>query len=170
MTHNQLLSGLAVSTVVLGFGAAGVHSQTSDACAPFTVMGGSERSVEYLDLGNDGPGSGDMRIGRRALVDEAGNSVGYHRWVIVNLDAPPGPGARSESYSTHVLNLADGQIYYQVLAEVTKPPQDAGQVSLDDYTGIVVGGTGAYSFARGTIARSFGGGLKGTYTLNIRCD
>jgi hypothetical protein len=167
---NKLLGALALSAAVLGFGAEGAHSQTSNACAPFTVMGGSQRSVEYLDFGNDGPGTGDTRIGRRALVDEAGNSVGYHRWVIVNLNAPPAAGERSESYGTHVLNLADGQIHYQVLAEVVKPPDDTAQVSVADYTGVVVGGTGAYSFARGTVDRSFDGGLKGTYAVNIRCD
>ena len=169
MTNNRVLGALALSTAVLGLNAVAAHSQTSDACAPFTVSAGDERSVEYVDHGNEGPGPGDLRIGRRALVDEAGNTVGYHRWVLINLDAPPGAGERSEYYGNHVLNLDEGQIYYQVLAQVVGPPEKTEQASTGDYTGVVVGGTGAYSFARGTVDRSFDG-LKGTFTINIRCD
>ena len=164
MTNNRVLGALALSTAVLGLNAVAAHSQTSDACAPFTVSAGDERSVEYVDHGNEGPGPGDLRIGRRALVDEAGNTVGYHRWVLISLDAPPGSG-----YGTHVLNLDDGQIHYHILSEVVGPFHNTEQASVGDHTGVVVGGTGAYSFARGTVDRSFDG-LKGTFTINIRCD
>ena len=169
MTNNQVLRVLALSTAVLAINTVAGHSQTSDACASFTISAGDERSVEYLDQGDEGPGPGDLRIGRRALVDEAGNPVGYHRWVLMNLDAPSGSGELSEYYGSHVLDLEDGQIYYQVLAEVVGPSQNTEQASTGDYTGVVVGGTGAYSFARGTVDRSFDG-LKGTFTINIRCD
>jgi hypothetical protein len=170
MTNNCVLRVLAVSIAVLEFNPVAAHAQMTDACASFTVSAGDERSVEYLDQGDEGPSPGDLRIGRRALVDESGNTVGYHRWVLINLDAPPGSGERSEYYGNHVLNLDDeGQIYYQVLAEVVGPPENTEQASTGDYTGVVVGGTGAYSFARGTVARSFDG-VKGTFAVEIRCD
>ena len=169
MMNNRGLRALAVSTAVLGLNTVAAHSQTTDACASFTVSAADERSVEYLDEGNEGPGPGDLRVGRRALVDETGNTVGYHRWVLINLDAPPGSSERSEYYGTHVLNLDDGQIYYQVLAEVVGPPRNTEQASTGDYTGVVIGGTGAYSFARGTVERSFDG-VKGTFAVEIRCD
>jgi hypothetical protein len=169
MTNNRVLRALAMSIAVLGLNPVAAHSQTTDACASFTVSAGDERSVEYLDQGAEGPSPGDLRVGRRTLVDEAGNPVGYHRWVHIILDAPPGAGERSENYGNHVLNLDEGQIYYQVLAEVVGPPENTEQASAGDYTGVVVGGTGAYSFARGTVERSFDG-VKGTFAVEIRCD
>ncbi len=169
MTNDRVLRTLALAASVLGLNAMAAHSQTTDACASFTVSAGDERSVEYLDEGAEGPSPGDLRIGRRALVDEAGDTVGYHRWVLINLDAPPGSGESSEYYGNHVLNLDEGQIYYQVLAEVVGPPENTEQASTGDYTGVVVGGTGAYSFARGTVERSFDG-VKGTFAVEISCD
>ena len=170
MANHRLLRVLVLSTAFLGLDTVAVHSQTSAACTPPTIMSdGSQRTVEYLDFGDDGPGAGDVRIGRRALVDEAGNSVGYHRWVLMTLDAPAGSDDRAESYGIHVLNLDDGQIYYQFLSEAVRPPQNTGETSVGAYTGIVVGGTGAYSFARGTVDLSVDG-LKSTHAFNIRCD
>jgi hypothetical protein len=169
MTNNRVLRALALTASVLGLNATAAHSQMIDACASFTVSAGDERSVEYLDEGDEGPSPGDLRIGRRALVDESGNTLGYHRWVLINLDAPPGAGERSEYYGNHVLNLDEGQIYYQVLAQVVGPPEKTEQASTGDYTGVVVGGTGAYSFARGTVERSFDG-VKGTFTVEITCE
>jgi hypothetical protein len=169
MTNNRVLRALAVSTAGLALNAVAAHSQTTDACASFTVRAGDERSVEYLDQGNEGPDPGDLRVGRRALVDEAGNTVGYHRWVLTNLGVPPESGERSEYYGTHVLNLDNGQIYYQVLAEVVGPFHNTEQASTADYTGVVVGGTGGYSFARGAVERTFDG-VKGIFAVEIRCD
>ena len=167
---NQTLRVLALTTAILGFNTVAAGAQTSDACTPFTVMSdGSQRTVEYFDIGDEGPGAGDMRIGRRALINEAGDSVGYHRWVLIHLDAPPGPGERSESYGMHVLNLDDGQIHYQVLTEVVESPEKTEQASVGNFTGIIVGGTGGYSFARGTVDLSVDG-LKSTHVFNIRCD
>lgn len=170
MANNRLLYVLVLSTAFLGLDTAAPRSQTSGDCKPPTIMSdGSQRAVQYLDFGEEGPGAGDVRIGRRAVIDEAGNSLGYHRWVLVQLDPAPGSGERSESYGIHVLNLEDGQIYYQFLSEAIRPPHDTGQTSVGAYTGIVVGGTGAYSFARGTVELSVDG-LKSTHAFNIRCD
>jgi hypothetical protein len=169
MMNDRVLRTLALAASFLGLNAMAAHSQTTDACASFTVSAGDERSVEYLDQGAEGPSPGDLRIGRRALVDEAGNPVGHHRWVLMNLDPSSGSGESSEYYGSHVLNLNDGQIYYQVLAEVVGPSQNTEQASTGDYTGVVVGGTGAYSFARGTVERSFDG-VKGTFAVEISCD
>jgi hypothetical protein len=170
MTIHQPLRVLGLSTAILGLGTVAPAAQTPDACAPFTVTSdGSQRTVEYFDIGNDGPGAGDMRIGRRALIDEAGNSVGHHRWVLVHLDPPPGSGERSESYGMHVLSLDDGQIHYQVLTEVVESPEKTERASVGGFTGIIVGGTGAYSFARGTVDLSVDG-LNSSHAFNIRCD
>ncbi len=168
MTNNRLLRALVLSTVFLGLGTVSAHAQTSTGCTPPTITS-SQRTVEFLDFGNDGPGPGDTRIGHRALVDQAGNGVGDHRFITMYLDPPPGPGESSETYVIQVLSLADGEIYYHSLSETVGPPQDTEQRSVDDHTSVVVGGTGAYRFARGTVEQSFDG-LKLIYAFDIRCD
>jgi len=169
MTNQRVLLAAVVSIAILGLVPAAADAQT-DACAPFTVHSGDERSVVYLDHGLEGPGSGDLRIGRRSLVDEDGNDAGYHRWVLMHFDlVNPEETDLNEYYGTHVLNLKGGDVYYQVLGEVAGQPHETGKPSVKDYTGVVVGGTGAYAFARGTVDRTFDG-TKGSYALDIRCD
>lgn len=168
MTNNRLLHVLLLSTAFLGLGTVAAHSQTATGCAPFTITS-SQRTAHFLDLGDEGPGSGDVRIGHRALVDEAGNRVGDHRLIDIYLDTPPGSGEVGEAYMIHVVKLADGEIYYHSLSETVAPPHDTAQRSVGDFTGVVVGGTGAYRFARGTVDQKFDG-PRSTYTFDIRCD
>lgn len=144
-------------------------AEATDACAPFTVMSGEERSVQHLDFGGDGPGPGDMRIGRRSLVDDAGSARGHYRWVIFGLDASPGADDLGESYGIHVMNLPDGQIHFQFLTGVVSAPDDTAQPSVGSSVGVVSGGMGAYAFARGVVRRDFDG-TRATYALDIRCD
>lgn len=165
---NRRLCVLALSCALVGNGAV-AHAQATDACAPFTVVSGDERSVQHLDFGDDGPGPGDMRIGRRSLVDEAGNDRGHYRWVIIGLDASPEAGDLGESYGIHVMNLPDGQVHFQFLTEVVSAPDDTGRPSVGSSVGVVTGGTGAYASARGVVRRDFDG-AQSTYAVDISCD
>ena len=170
MTDMKRFLVLGLSAAFAGFAAVGAHGQTPGACQPFTVISdGSEFSVEYLDIHTEGPGPGDMRVGRRGLVDEDGNAAGSYRWILRSLDAPPGSGERSEVYQNHAMTLNDGELHFQSLAEAVRSADGTDRVSVGDYTGIVIGGTGAYMFARGTVDASFDG-KQVTYAFNIRCD
>jgi hypothetical protein len=145
-------------------------AQQAGACAPFTVKSGSaERSVEIVDVGEAGPTPGDMRIGRRSLTDEAGNPKGSYRWIIIGLDGAEGAQGAGESYGVHVMNLPDGQIQLQFFAAVVGAPNDPARPSVGESEGVIVGGTGAYAFARGTVRRSFDG-TDATYVVDVRCD
>ncbi|MCP4385467.1 MAG: hypothetical protein GY798_29315 [Hyphomicrobiales bacterium] len=65
-----------------------------------------------------------------------------------------------------------GQIHIQTFIDAGRPV-DATEVSAlnEDVqgTGVVIGGTGAYLFARGSYASDRDGEMR-TYMLNIKCD
>ncbi len=143
----------------------------ANACQPMTLTSDNTgRSVDYVDVAADGVNKGDVRIGTRRLLDEGGQVVGYRRWVTVALDDPADPDGKSEAFSSLVLNLPDGQLHVQTLADTSRSIDDT-QASLltPEDTGVVLGGTGAYEFARGSYT-SFRDGEQRTYKLNIRCD
>lgn len=161
---------LAAAGLISGLGTAFASSQAAADCEPFSVHAGDERTVQYLDHGESGPGFGDIRVGRRSLVDDEGNGIGYHRWLLFQLDTLTPDGEElSESFGDHVLSMDEGDIYFRILGESVAPSHETHRPTVTDFTGVVIGGTGAYKFARGTVDRSFDG-HRGTFALDIRCD
>jgi len=128
------------------------------------------RSVEYVDVKEDGTGRGDMRIGTRRPLDEDGQVIGYRRWITIALDDPPDAGGKSEVFASLVLNLDDGQLHLQTLADTSRGIHETEPSLLKPKdTGVVLGGTGAYEFARGSY-QSFRNGEQRTYKFNIKGD
>lgn len=146
-------------------------AQASDACQPFSVSSdGSQRSVTFVDAGGDGPGPGDQRIGSRALSDDDGQHAGSLHWIRTVLVNAENEGGDGEHISSIVLALHDGQIYITSHSVAQNPAQDLEQPSFSDQpSGVVTGGTGAYTFARGVAEYRFENGIL-TYDVNIRCD
>ena len=162
---------VALSGALLTFAASAGHAQTSEPCGPFTVTSpGQPFSVKYLDFGENGPSFGDMRIGHRDdVVNEAGDPVGHLRWIVISLDEPPGSDQQGERHLSLSLNLRGGQIHASALLEEIRPSDDTTQPGVNDYSAAVVGGTGAYNFARGSVDASFDG-TAGTFAFDIACD
>ena len=170
MTQDRRTLAIALSGVFLAVAASTAHAQTSEACKLFTVKSdGSEYAIDYLDLGEPGHSPGDMRFGYRPFVDEAGDPAGYIRWVYFAFDGPPGSGERSETMSNGVMVRDDGQIFFHLLAEASRPSGDTDRRTIKDFEGVIAGGTGAYRLARGNVDVAFDEN-KATYTFNIRCD
>ncbi len=146
-------------------------SLAGGACKPMTLTSDNTgRSVDYIDVKDDGTGRGDMRIGTRRLLDEDGQVVGYRRWIAIALDNPPDASSKSEVFASLVLNLDNGQLHLQTLADTSRGIHETEPSLLKpEDTGVVIGGTGAYEFARGSY-QSFRDGEQRTYKLNIKCD
>jgi hypothetical protein len=143
-------------------------AQSSDACRPFTVTSKtSERTLVYLNKGNSPQDAGSMRIGRRTLLNKAGETVGYYRWTSVTLDGPSSAVQPQQAFVEGVLVFDDGSIYYKDVEPDPFSPHETSTTS-QKVTGAVVGGTGAFNFVRGSIEKTFGATL--TLALDIRCD
>jgi hypothetical protein len=157
----------ALAVLVAGMGESlPAAAQSSDACQPFTVTSKtSERTLVFVNEGNSPQDSGSMRIGRRTLLNKAGETVGYYRWTSVTLDGPSS-AAPQQAFVDGVLVFDKGSIYYK---DVEPDPFAHKTSSIGQkVTGAVVGGTGAFNFARGSIEKTFGETL--TLALDIRCD
>ncbi|MEO1092027.1 MAG: hypothetical protein AAFX81_15470 [Pseudomonadota bacterium] len=71
-----------------------------------------------------------------------------------------------------VLILPGGRIRIQTFIDAGRPVDATdASVLLENVpgTGVVVGGTGAYEFARGSYASTRDGATR-TYILNVKCD
>lgn len=162
---------LAAAVFALSTGLA--MAQDPGKCQPMTLKSDDvEKAIHHVDVHEEGASRGDWRVGHRRLLDEDGNEVGYRRWVAVALDPPPGKGDRSEIIANIVLVLPDGRIHIQTFIDAGRPIDSTdASVLLENVqgTGVVVGGTGAYEFARGSYASTRDGETR-TYLLNIKCD
>ena len=164
----NLACALGIPLLLLGCSTA-VDPQPSSACRPFTLVSdGRQRTVDHLDFGKEGLGPGDVRMGYRTLSSQLGAPVGHYRWINILLDPPSVSGHRAESLMMDVLALQDGQIHTQSLLEVVRRHDDTDQPHPADFTAAVIGGTGAYSGARGTIDATVEDQVL-TFAIDISC-
>ena len=123
-------------------------------CESFTARTNDDRIVTTFDAGTEGPSIGDVRVGSRALLDSDGNEVGRSRWIIspLGFDDDEVP-IHYEVRAYHIYD--DGVLAYVV--PNTQPRTHLLQGSptmIPDTEGIIVGGTGVFANARGTITIS----------------
>ena len=157
----------SVAGLGITLGATGSFAQ--DACQPFTLAQDmNQRSVEFVDRGEAGVSPGDLRIGRVVLLDESGNEAGVMRWVTRALDSPPMEGETSHSIGEYTMLLDNGQIHWRLLGETVSPPDDVDTPSVSNPQGLVLGGTGTFSNARGNVDVSLEEGV--AFAFTIRCD
>lgn len=118
------------------------------------------REVYFTDVDRDGRVSvGDKRVGRRGLKDATGNNIGDRYWIIT-VDRIDRPGTAVQRHQEIVNVFEDGVIFasYDIGAP-NKTTDVTDRVSLPqgDNVMTIVGGTGAYAGARGTIAAKVDG-------------
>ena len=111
---------------------------------PWRVLQFFERSdgtVAFIDLGAPGPGIGDRLVFSSPIFDTTGQRIGQDGadCVIVRIDPTQPPARQQIVQCTISVQLPDGQITVQGLAQGT-----------ENYFAIT-GGTGAYRQAKGEV-------------------
>jgi hypothetical protein len=153
-----LLAALAATLILPGDGALAAGER---ACKPFTAFSPADsREVYFTDVDGDGQVSvGDKRVGRRGLKDTTGNNIGDRYWIIT-VDKVDRPGTAVRRHQETVNIFEDGIIFasYDIGAP-NKATDVTDRISLPQGGNAmtIVGGTGAYAGARGTIAAKVDG-------------
>lgn len=144
------------------------------ACEPFVVTSPvSGREAGVADGGEPGPGPGDRPFGRRGLVDANGNAIGTLNWNSHVL-AVNGDGVPTEVEVTQLWDFDDGAIFVHgmsVYQSRLKDFEDAPAFDSSDpeITWTILGGTGAYAGASGTIsAKADGQDL--AFRVDVTCN
>jgi len=135
-----VLTGLLLASGM----AAAAPEEESDGQPPWKVLHLSERGagdLAFIDVGAPGPSIGDRLVFSNPIFDPSGALVGRDGsdCVIVRIDATQPPARQQVVQCTVSVQLADGQITAQGLAQGT-----------ENYFA-VTGGTGAYRKARGEV-------------------
>lgn len=151
---------------LLAMMSATASAQATEACRPFTVMSdGSNRSADTAEI--DGSNIRHL-AGNRSLKHADGSDAGNLYWF--------GTGRRSAddtggvSRGTTILELSDGTIFYEFVHVHQKQFQDTSQRrTVPGIAGVVIGGTGAYKYARGMVT-SKPDGKAVVYEIDIKCD
>ncbi|MEM6462124.1 MAG: hypothetical protein AAF724_09435 [Pseudomonadota bacterium] len=132
-------------------------------CAPFTLTSDSTtRTVDHFDAGHGGPG--DLRIGSR-LVKLDGQPKGETHWVGVLL----GSGEDAPVLFNRVWRLDDGEIHASHVTNVVSPPADTSEPSIAGSDAVIIGGTGSYAGANGTVSVDLES-TSVTYIFEIECE
>jgi hypothetical protein len=161
MRHQPLVVAAAVCAA---WATAACGQETAEAkCGSFVLVGG-EKSVTVVDNLPAGTSAGDVRAGRRMLMDANGNPVGEVHFV-ATVTVPGTSDSGDFLVSQYFVLLEDGWLssssIYQ-LPNAADTSQRAGNATL-----VVTGGTGPYADATGTIVIEAGDAPR--YVFDIHC-
>ncbi|WP_421725193.1 hypothetical protein [Bauldia sp.] len=142
------------------------------ACDELTLVSMNDhREVHFVDFDNDGPSIGDRRIGHRRLVDKDGNVIADRVWT-VTVQEVDDAGEPTVTASEAVTLFEDGNIFTRV--------DNRDPVNVDDLTTMhsnaqrppqaIIGGTGAYAGATGTLEVIRGKDNQMTFVFALDCQ
>ena len=132
------------------------------ACGSFVLVGG-EKGINVIDNPPEGKSPGDVRAGWRKLADENGTPVGSVQFVATLTE--PGAEGGDVLAGQYYIRLPKGYIATQSvyqLPDSTDTSQRASNAVL-----VVIGGTGPYAGARGTIEIVAGEAPR--YVFDLHC-
>lgn len=143
----------AATTVALSFASSPSAYASCSSLVAFSPL--EKRQASYLAASPDGPGAGDKMIGQRALEsEEDGSSLGTIFWTVDVLDVNDS-GLSTDKTLSLVAALNDGAIFAFVESAVPVDSAVHPSTTVTHPSGgsiiEVIGGTGAYADARGTL-------------------
>lgn len=141
------------------------------ACDSMTLYGPPEhREAHFIDMQGDGLSVGDRRIGQRGVFNEAGERVADRVWSMTVLEV----GDDGEASLTAVENMTifeDGVLFATFgnrMAVDTANP-DVTHFPSSGTAHTIIGGTGAYAGAIGTL-ETVQEGTDFAYVITLVCD
>ncbi len=163
--HTTALGGL-VAFIGVGGLSCTAYSATSVHCGNFAVQV-LYTNVEYLDSGAPGVGVGDQRFGHQQLSDANNEHIGdqYFHTIVV-------PGGSDEFHQAIVSGhtvFANGTIDWAGTGPIADPQAEANPGLPDEVRRSVVGGTGDFAGARGTVVTFYDDERRGTREFDIIC-
>ena len=141
------------------------------ACERLELLSTNEdREVHFVDFDGDGPSIGDRRIGHRRLVDQDGTVVADRMWT-VTVHEVNDAGEPTVTVSESVTAFPDGAVFSMIdnrdpanvddpttrHSNAQRPPQE------------IIGGTGAYAGATGTVEVIRGDDNLMTFIFDLDC-
>ena len=161
-----------VAVATLGFAPNGAALA---ACEPFTANIPTDgRHFEYSDVNGDGQvDPGDMVVGRDTLYDKDGGKIG-RLFATVVINAVDDSGGATKFADTQIYALPDGGFF--AFAEIDRGRIDVHEIASESFkdnnlkptTLQIIGGTGGYAKADGTVVMSFTDGV-GKLEINLSC-
>lgn len=130
-----------------------------------------DREVHFVDFDGDGPSIGDRRIGHRRLVDQDGTVVADRMWTVTVHDVNDA-GEPTVTTSESVTAFPDGAVFSMIdnrdptnvddpttrHSNAQRPPRE------------IIGGTGAYAGATGTVEVIRGDDNLMTFIFDLDCS
>lgn len=169
----MLAMALGALVAAVGWPLGEARAQSGAACEELRITAAGEgRIVSYHEVGPDGPGPGDVRPGLRNLVDDDGNTIGQLRWYETLIGPDGDPDGGSVSVVRYYVMLPEGMILAENLNLAQKPRADLAAPPIEAAHVIILGGTGVYAGARGTMKQTVGvdgDPLKVVYDVEFVC-
>ena len=157
----------AVGAALLALSAAGAWAD----CAPMTVKSiPGTREAHFTDNDASGAASqGDMRNGEIALQTENGTPVGKEYWL-ATVQAVDAGGKPTTYDEVQVFVLGDGAIFTaNALEPAASYEEPETTIVATGSKRRIVGGTGAYAGAHGTMEMTVDG-TDFTYRFEVQCQ
>ncbi|MEL7526821.1 MAG: hypothetical protein AAFN16_13675 [Pseudomonadota bacterium] len=161
------IAGATLAATVVGIG--GAHAL--EACNGFTVIAPMDETRVVAVLSEDGNDlkAGDRRIGFSPLLDRIGNAVGTVDWetqVLAGSDED-----KTRLSSDVVLNFQDGSLFARsgIFTSEGGVVNAGTRTVSDDQVRHIIGGTGAFSGARGDITFTMQENGDAVFNVQVTC-
>lgn len=156
-----LFTSAAAATVIV----ASATAQPLPSCGPFQITLELDH-IEFFDDRDEGPSTGDRRIGRFDTFLMDGTPAGAFLFASTTL--PGGAPGDYHEFGHARYTFDHGTVHISTLYTLADP-SDTEHTVTTDYTYPVLGGTGAFAGARGTVhtQATEAGRL---HTFDLTCD
>lgn len=166
MTKFQLFAALIVTAI--GFAAASsglARGADTKTCGEFIIYIKNSK-VSFFDIEPEGISTGDRRLGRYDIVDEAGNQLGS--FVFTGTIMPPSGNGKHQLHAVAHYSLESGSISTSMVYEMN----DASNTTTtpdQQFVYPVTGGTGSFAGARGILVSSKDSKGRRAHTFDLTC-